>query len=91
MRLAARPYRKLLLVCTNNRADGTNCCALRGSETFFDTLKAAVKAQYTDVRVVRTGCLGNCETGVSVVVMPDNEWLGEVTADDIPALLQRLT
>lgn len=90
MRPAERPYRKLVLVCTNNRENGANCCALRGSESFFDVLKAEVKARFTDVRVVRTGCLGNCETGISVVLMPDNVWLGEVTNDDIPALLQRL-
>ncbi len=90
MRDAELTYRKLVLVCTNNRENGLNCCAQRGSVEFFDTLKAAVKAQFTDVRVVRTGCLGNCLTGTSVVVMPDNVWLGEVTEDDIPDLLERL-
>ncbi len=90
MRAAERPYRKVVLVCTNAREGGGNCCALRGSLPFFDVLKVAVKAAYSDVRVVRTGCLGNCDTGVSVVIMPDNVWLGEVTAEDVPALLRLL-
>ena len=90
MRLAERPYRKLVLVCTNSRPDGSNCCALRGSETLFEKLKGAVKAQFVDVRVVRSSCLNNCETGASVVIMPDNVWLGEVTEGDIPELLEML-
>lgn len=90
MRLALHPYRKLVLVCTNNRPDGTNCCALRGAEDIFDQLKAAVKEKFTDVRVVRTGCLNNCDTGTSLVIMPDNIWLGEVTESDIPELLAKL-
>ena len=90
MRPAENPYRKVVLVCTNSRADGTNCCALRGAETLYERLKGAVKAQFTDVRVVRTSCLNNCDTGVSVVIMPDDIWLGEVTEGDIPAILERL-
>ncbi len=90
MRIAERPYRKLVLVCINSRPEGANCCALRGSEALFDALKAAVKAQFTDVRVVRSSCLNNCDTGASVVVMPDNIWLGEVTEGDIPELLEIL-
>lgn len=57
----------------------------------FEKLKGAVKAQFTDVRVVRSNCLNNCETGVSVVIMPDNIWLGEVTEGDVPEILGMLT
>ncbi len=90
MILADHPYRKLVLVCTNNREPGINCCAGRGAVELFEPLKAAVKAQFTDVRVVRSSCLNNCDTGISVVIMPDNLWLGEVTLDDIPELLAQL-
>lgn len=90
MRSAEITYRKLVLVCTNERTDGRDCCALRGSVEFFDALKAAVKAEFTDVRVVKTGCLGNCLTGTSVVVMPDSVWLGEVTEADIPNILAKV-
>ena len=90
MRPAELPYRKVVLVCTNSRADGTNCCAMRGAETLYERLKGNVKAQFTDVRVVRTSCLNNCDTGTTIVIMPDNEWLCEVTEDDIPAILEKL-
>lgn len=90
MRSAEKIYRKLVLVCTNAREGGANCCALRGSHEFYDQLKAEVKARFSDVRVVRTGCLGNCATGVSVVIMPDNIWLGEVTDQDIPELIEKI-
>lgn len=91
MRVAEHPYRKLVLVCTNDRSPGVNCCQQRGALELFEPLKAAVKARFTDVRVVKTGCLNNCETGVSLVIMPDNIWLGEVTEADIPELLEQLS
>ncbi len=87
MRTAERPYRKVVLVCTNSRADGSNCCALRGAGDVYEKLKGNVKAQFTDVRVVRSSCLNNCDDGVTVVIMPDNIWLAEVTVGDIPEIL----
>lgn len=90
MRNAELVYRKLVLVCTNSREGGADCCALRGSIQLFEKLKGAVKARFTDVRVVRTSCLNNCDTGATVVIMPDNIWLGEVTEHDIPTLLEQL-
>lgn len=87
---AERPYRKVVMVCTNERPAGENCCALRGADPLYEKLKGNVKANFTDVRVVRTSCLNNCETGVAVVIMPDNIWLGNVTVDDIPQILEKL-
>ncbi len=85
---APHPYRKLILVCTNAREDGSNCCALRGGSDLHTKIKMAVKAVTSDVRVSRSGCLDNCNTGPTVVVMPDNRWFGEVTEADIPLIVE---
>lgn len=61
---------------------------MRGSELFFPALKLAIKAECPGVRVSRSGCLGNCLTGPTVVIMPDNVWLGEVREADIPLILE---
>ena len=67
-----------------------DCCMKRGSENLYHELKMAAAAEYTDVRVIKSSCLGNCLTGVTVIVMPNNEWLGEVSVNDIPEIIEKL-
>lgn len=81
-------YRKLVLVCTNDRAEELDCCAKRGSQELYVKIKQAIKAADPSIRVSRTGCLGNCLSGVSVVIMPDDIWLGEVAEEDIPKIVE---
>lgn len=80
-------YRKLVLVCLNEREQGAGCCRTKGSETIYQKLKQQIREQDHTVRVSRTGCLGNCLSGVSVVIMPDNIWLGDVQERDIPEIV----
>jgi len=88
MKNAEKKFRKLVLVCQNLREGGANCCMNRGASELYPILKTAIKEAMTDVRVSRTGCLGRCSTGATVVIMPDDIWLGEVTIDDIPEIVQ---
>jgi (2Fe-2S) ferredoxin len=83
-------FRKLVLVCTNLRENGEECCSQKGSVDLHLKLKAAVKALDPQIRVSKTGCLGNCKSGASVVIMPDDVWLGGVTEEDIPKILEML-
>lgn len=80
--------RKLVLVCTNMRDDGRECCAMKGSVELHQKLKEAVKAAAPDVRVSKSGCLDRCSSGATVVIMPDNVWLGQVTEEDIPEIVK---
>lgn len=80
-------FRKLVAVCTNLRENGEECCAAKGSVELHAKIKAAIKASCPDVRVSKSGCLGNCKTGISVVIMPDDIWLGRVTEADIPEIV----
>ncbi|MBP9748690.1 (2Fe-2S) ferredoxin domain-containing protein [Patescibacteria group bacterium] len=90
MRLAEKPFQKLVLVCTNRREDGRECCAAKGSIELYHALKAAVKAMDPSIRVSQSGCLDNCSTGTTVVIMPDALWLGAVTEADIIDILAYL-
>ncbi len=87
---AKNPYRKLVLVCQNQREGDLNCCMKRKAGELYPKLKEAIKAQFSDVRVSRTGCLGNCGTGPTVVIMPDDVWLGEVGEGGIAEILEKL-
>ena len=83
-------YKKLVLVCTNQRTDGTKCCAAGGSDELREQLKAKVKEAKLPVRVSKSGCLGMCETGPTVVIMPDNLWFGAVAVQDIDEIVKLL-
>jgi (2Fe-2S) ferredoxin len=80
-------YRKLVLVCTNLKEGGKECCAMKGGVELHAALKLAMAAHDPSVRVSKSGCLGRCVDGGSVVIMPDNLWFGGVTQNDIPALI----
>lgn len=83
-----KKYRKLVLVCTNLREDGKECCAMKGSVEIHKKLKEAMKAADLTVRVSKSGCLDRCSEGVTVTIQPDDIWLGGVTEADIPEIIR---
>lgn len=80
-------YRKLVLVCANQKEGGKECCAMKGGVELHAALKLAMAAHDPSVRVTKTGCMGRCTEGANLVIMPDNRWFGGVTQADIPAIL----
>ena len=77
---------KHILVCTNERHDGRECCAnVEGSEIYKE-LKEFVRENglRSSVWITRTGCLGFCNNaGTTIVIYPDQIWLKEVKKDQI--------
>lgn len=84
-------FRKIVLVCTNEKPDGRPCCAQKLSFETFQKLKLAIAAVDPTIRVSKTGCLGNCESGATVAIMPDNIYLGEVKESDIDEIVRLVT
>lgn len=41
------------------------------------------------VRANKAGCLDQCESGVTVVVYPEQVWYGGVTVDDVSEIMNR--
>lgn len=87
---AIKPFQRLVLVCTNERTDGRESCGPKGGVALHAHLKQSVREAGLGVRVSRSGCLDNCTTGPSVVIMPDNMWLGGVTDQDVPRIVAYL-
>jgi (2Fe-2S) ferredoxin len=79
-------FEKHVFVCVNERPEGhpRGCCAAKNSSEVRDRMKlAALKAGLRGrVRVNASGCLDQCEDGVTVVVYPEGTWYGGVTVDD---------
>ena len=86
------PFDKHVFVCLHQRPDGEarGSCAQKGSEALLKAFKgAAKKAGLGDrVRVQKSGCLDNCESGCSVVVYPEGVWYGHVTEADVGELVE---
>lgn len=70
-------FRLHAFVCTNQRdpLKRRECCAEKNSLEIMTRLKRAVRASgINDVRVNKSGCLDQCENGVSCVVYPQGIW-----------------
>jgi (2Fe-2S) ferredoxin len=86
---------RYLFVCNNQRPLGTpkGSCATRGSAE----LHAALKAELTSrglaaarVRACTSSCLDVCWAGPIVAVTPDDVFLGRVTIEDVPSIVDAL-
>ena len=77
---------KHILVCTNERETGKDCCShVKGYEIFRE-LKDWTKSNGLAgaVRVTRTGCMGfRNSVGATVVIYPDQLWFKEVKKEEI--------
>ena len=82
------PYKPLkhVLVCTNEREQGRDCCSkVSGYETFRE-LKEWVKASglASSIWITRTGCMGFCNSvGTTVVIHPEQLWFKEVKKEEV--------
>lgn len=86
-------FQRHVFVCINERgADHPKgCCKARGGVEVRDALKKELKARGISkiIRANNSGCLDQCEHGVSVVVYPEQVWYGHVTVDDIPEIVDK--
>jgi (2Fe-2S) ferredoxin len=86
-------FQRHVFVCVNERPPGNpkGCCKSKGSEAVRDELKKRLAALGLKgaVRANNAGCLDQCETGVTVVVYPEQVWYGHVTVEDVPELIER--
>jgi sirohydrochlorin cobaltochelatase len=80
---AHKPLQKHVLVCTN--AD----CADRGSLAVLTGIRRELKqlGLMERMKVTRTGCMGRCGEGPTLVVYPDGVWYRGVREADVHALV----
>jgi (2Fe-2S) ferredoxin len=83
---------KHIFVCCNERPpdDPVGCCAAKGGREVRDALKALlVKYRLAGrMRANVSGCLGQCATGITVVVYPDGVWYAHVTLADLQEIVE---
>ena len=84
------PYQRQIFVCTNN-ANGqkASCEDHQGEEVFRQLREIAKECKvHPNIRVAQAKCLGQCATGVNIMVYPDNVWHSDVRLKDVAQLAQ---
>ncbi len=84
-------YLKHVMLCTNQKAAGKQCCATSGGEEFFTYMKARLLELELHgpgkIRVSKSGCLGRCGLGPCLVVYPEGVWYSYSSFDDIDKII----
>ena len=80
-----KTYRKEVIVC-----GGTGCMS-SGNDKILENLQNKVKelGLESEIRIVKTGCVGFCEKGPIVKIMPDNTFYAEVTPDNVDEIVAK--
>ena len=84
-------YTKHIFICTNQKPAGKQCCANTGGEVFFDYLKKKLLALELHgpgkYRVSKSGCLGRCSVGPSLVIYPEAIWYNYTSCADLDEII----
>jgi len=88
MKVSETPYEKTVLVCTKSSTDGSQTCGGKGEE-IRAYLKEEIKAKNLNkrIRIVKSGCLGQCSLGPNVMIYPDKKWYSLCSMNDVDELL----
>jgi (2Fe-2S) ferredoxin len=84
-------YKHHVFFCLNQRDDGRECCADRGSPALQEYAKRRIKelgmSGQGRVRINKAGCLDRCELGPVLVVYPEEVWYTYVDQEDIDEII----
>ena len=85
------PYQRQIFVCTNNANGAKASCGDHKGEEVFRQLREIAKERklHPAIRVAQAKCLGQCASGVNVMVYPENIWHSDVRLEDVPQLAQK--
>jgi (2Fe-2S) ferredoxin len=78
--------------CTNDRADGSQCCAQCDAQAARDYVKKRCKALGIHgpgkVRINNAGCLDRCAQGPVIVIYPEETWYTYVDREDLDEIIE---
>lgn len=81
---ATRRYHYRVLVCAGGGCVSANCHAVK------DALLQSIRDNHLEetVQVTETGCIGTCNLGPVMVVMPEEVYYTQLTPADIPGIVE---
>ena len=79
---------KKILVCTNYRANHLNpSCGSKGSKAVLESLTFQLKQHRLVIDIEESPCLGFCQMGPNVRLVPNGPFFHSVSPDKIDDLL----
>ncbi len=86
-------FDKHVFFCTNQRADGSDCCNNHGAQKARDYVKDKVKQlgisnRENKIRINSAGCLDRCDEGPVLVVYPEGVWYTFVDESDLDEIIE---
>ena len=86
-------FDKHVFFCTNQREDGSGCCADLGAQKARDYVKNKVKSlgisnPENNIRVNSAGCLDRCGEGPVIVIYPQGIWYTYVDESDLDEIIE---
>jgi (2Fe-2S) ferredoxin len=85
------PYKRQIFVCVHNANGEKASCGDHKGEEVFRQLREIAKERklHPAIRVAQAKCLGQCNTGVNIMIYPENIWHSGVRLEDVPQLAQK--
>lgn len=85
------PYERQIFVCINDHKGEKPSCADHQALEIFLKLRQAAKERglHPRIRVTQVKCLGQCQSGVTVMVSPGDVWYSHVRVSDISTLVEK--
>lgn len=86
-------FARHMFVCTHERSNDASreCCAAKESMALMKAIKSAAKAEeIVNIRVQKSGCLSQCERGISCVVYPEGTWYTLTGEENVEELVEHL-
>lgn len=86
-------YDKHVFFCTNQRADGGDCCAGRGAIRAREYMKNRVAEldisnRHNNIRINAAGCMNRCDDGPVIVVYPEGIWYSFRDEKDLDEIIE---
>ena len=86
-------YKKHVFICQNQRADSNKKSCGRVGIPLRDLLKKEIinKKLNSEIRINKSGCLGQCNQGPCFVIYPEGKWHFNATLEDFNKIINKLT
>lgn len=79
---------KRILVCINHRANpNTPSCHARGSQQVLAQLSLQLKQENIKIAVEKVQCLGYCDKGPNVRLVPNGRFFHNVTSESLKEII----
>ena len=79
---------KKILVCINHRANpNTPSCHARGSQQVLAQLSLQLKQENIKIAVEKVQCLGYCDKGPNVRLVPNGRFFHNVTSESLTEII----